>query len=60
MTIYRGIDFHARQQTICYCDTAGGELLFAELDHMRDDVSGFYSAHVGDVVVRIEAGGYST
>ena len=42
MTIYCGVDFHARRQTICYCDSAGGEIRLAELDHERDDVGGFY------------------
>ena len=26
MTIYCGVDFHARQQTVCYCASAGGEI----------------------------------
>lgn len=60
MTVYCGVDFHARQQTICYCDSAGGEIRLAELDHERDDVGGFYAAFAGDVVVGIEASGYST
>jgi len=60
MTIYCGVDFHARQQTICYCDSAGGEISLHELDHERDDVRGFYSALAGEVVVGIEASGYST
>ena len=59
MTIYCGVDFHARQQTVCYCDTAGGEIRLAELGHERDDVAGFYSALAGEVVVGIEASGYS-
>lgn len=25
MTLYCGVDFHARQQTVAYCDTADGE-----------------------------------
>jgi transposase len=60
MTIYCGVDFHARQQTICYCDSAGGEIRLAELDHERDYVGGLYSVFAGDVVVGIEAGSYST
>jgi transposase len=60
MAIYCGVDFHARQQTICYCDTAGGEIRLAELNHERDDVGGFYAAFAGEVVVGIEASGYST
>lgn len=60
MTIYCGVDFHARQQTICYCDSAGGEIRLAEVDHERDDVGGFYAAFAGDVVVGVEASGYTT
>jgi transposase len=30
------------------------------LDHVRDDVGGFYAAFAGDVVVGVEASGYST
>ena len=60
MAIYCGVDFHARQQTVCYCDSVGGEIQFAELEHERDDVGGFYSAFTDDVVVGIEASGYST
>jgi hypothetical protein len=26
MTVYCGVDFHARQQTIAYCDTQEGEI----------------------------------
>ena len=60
MAIYCGVDFHARQQTICYCDSVGGEIRLAELNHERDDVGGFYAAFAGDVVVGIEASGYTT
>ena len=60
MTIYCGVDFHARQQTVCYCDTADGALHLGELEHEGDNVRGFYSRFTGDVVVGIEASGYST
>jgi hypothetical protein len=46
MTIYCGVDFNALQQTICYCDSVGGGVRLAELDHERDDVGKFYSAFV--------------
>jgi transposase len=59
MAIYCGIDFHARQQTICYCDTADGEIHLNELDH-KEDVRGFYASHTGEVIVGLEACGYST
>src|SRR5215203_4684435 len=60
MTLYCGVDFHARQQTVCFRDSAGGEARLAELRHDRDDVRGFYSQSAGEVVVGIEASGYST
>jgi transposase len=60
MTIHCGVDFHARQQTVCYCDSANGEVHLKELDHERDDVRGFYSALTGKVIIGIEASGYST
>ena len=30
MTMYCGMDFHARQQTVCYCDTTDGAAQLAE------------------------------
>ncbi len=59
MTIYCGADFRARQQTVAYCDSAEGEIRLHKLDHERDDVRGLYSAFAGEVVVGIEASGYS-
>src|SRR5215204_628900 len=59
MTIYCGVDSHARQQTICFCATDGGEACPKELRHDRDDVRGFYAQFTGDVVVGPEASGYS-
>jgi hypothetical protein len=60
MTTYCGVDFHARQQTVCYCDTSDGEIHLRELDHQKDDVSGFYSQFTGEVIIGLEASGYST
>jgi transposase len=59
MAIYCGVDFHARQQTVCYCDTTDGAIQLAELDHQEDDLRGFYSRFTGEVTVGIEASGYS-
>jgi transposase len=59
MTTYCGVDFHARQQTICYCDTADGFIQCRELHHDQDDVPAFYAQFTGDVVVGLEASGYS-
>jgi len=59
-TVYCGVDFHARTQTIAYCDSANGEIQLAQLDHRKDDVRGFYSQFTGQVIVGMETGGYSS
>jgi transposase len=58
MTVYVAVDFHARQQTISYCDLADGEIHRLELRHQRDDVRAFYSGLSGVVTVGFEASGY--
>ena len=59
-TIYIGVDFHARQQTICYLKTETGELVSSELKHQdKDQVRAFYAAFRGPVIVGLEASGYS-
>ena len=59
-TIYIGVDFHARQQTICYLKTETGELVIRELKHQdKDQVRDFYAQFQGHVVVGLEASGYS-
>ena len=60
MTIYCGVDFHARQHTIYFCDTADGEVCLKELCHDCDALGGFYAQFTGDVIVGLEASGYST
>ena len=58
--IYIGVDFHARQQTICYLKTETGELVIAELKHQnKEQVRAFYQQFQGPVVVGLEASGYS-
>lgn len=59
-TIYIGVDFHARQQTICYLTTETGELVTCELKHHdKEAVRAFYAAFSGRVIVGLEASGYS-
>src|SRR5919109_1655174 len=59
-TIYIGVDFHARQQTICYLTTETGELVTAELKHEpKTAVRTFYEQFSGQVIVGLEASGYS-
>ena len=60
MTVYCGVDFHARSQTICYCDTTGGEVRRRELHRQKDDVRAFSQQLFGEVVVGWGASGYSS
>ncbi len=58
--IYIGVDFHARQQTICYLKTETGELVITELRHQdKEQVCAFYQQFQGLVIVGFEASGYS-
>lgn len=59
MAIYCGIDFHPRQQSVSYCDAVDGEIHYWELHHESDDLHSFYSQFTGEVVVGLEASGYS-
>jgi transposase len=59
-TIYIGVDFHARQQTICYLKTETGELVTCELKHQdKEQVRAFYQQFPGHVIIGLEASGYS-
>lgn len=59
-TIYIGVDFHARQQTICYLKIETGELVISELKHKdKDQVRNFYAQFQGHIIVGLEASGYS-
>jgi transposase len=60
MTVYCGVDFLARCQSISYCDTTDGEVKQQELHHQKDDVRSFYEKLSGDVIVGLEASGYSS
>jgi len=60
MTVYCGVDFHARQQTIAYCNTQDGEIKFLQLKHDdREALRCFYTQFQEPVIVGLEAGGYS-
>lgn len=59
MTVYVAVDFHAREQTISYCDTTDGEIHRSKLRHQVDDVRGFYQQFTGEVIIGLEASGYS-
>jgi transposase len=64
MTVYIGVDFHARQQTLCYLTTEDGQIKRCRVEHVLDDVEhqnvrAFYSQFKGKVIVGIESGGCS-
>jgi transposase len=59
MTVYVATDFHAREQTISYCDSVDGEIHRRKLRHQHDDVRAFYEQFTGEVIVAFEASGYS-
>src|SRR5437588_5971165 len=59
-TIYIGVDLNAQEQTICYLKIETGELVFNELKHQdKELVRGFYAQFEGQVIVGLEASGYS-
>jgi transposase len=60
MTLYIGVDIHARQQTLSYLDTSDGTTGQIELSHERDDIREFYSKFQGAVIIGIEACGYTS
>jgi hypothetical protein len=59
MTLNIGVDIHARQQTVSVLDTADGTTGQMELKHEGDDLKGFYSQLQGEVIIGIEACGYT-
>ena len=59
-TIYIGVDFHARQQTVCSLKTDEGVVKTRNLKHQdKDEVRAFYQRFSGRVIVGLEASGYS-
>jgi transposase len=59
MPVYIGVDFHARTQTVCWCDTADGVIHQRTLDHERDDVRAFYAQFPAPALVGLESSGYA-
>src|SRR5437016_2836687 len=59
MTVYIGVDFHARQQTISYLTTEDGEIKRLQLDHAQpEEVRSFYRQFAGQrVIVGFESSG---
>lgn len=59
-TVYCGVDFHARTQTVAFCDSDNGEVQIKLLDHLNDDLRQFYSQLPGKVIVGLEGCGFSS
>lgn len=60
MPTYFGVDFHSRQQVVAWCDTADGEIRCRQLEHTElEKVRQFYAAFSGELIVGLEACGYS-
>lgn len=61
MTVYIGVDFHARQQTISYLTTEDGEMQHLVLLHESPrEVRAFYEQFAGQrVLVGFESSGYA-
>lgn len=60
MTVYCGVDFHARQQTVAWCDTSDGEIHLEKLDHQDHNlIRSFYARWGRGLIVGLEASGYS-
>lgn len=60
MAVHCGVDSHSRQQFVMWCDTHDGEIHERQLTHQSlDDVRSFYAQFSGEVIVGIEASGYS-
>jgi transposase len=60
MTVYIGVDFHARVQTVSYLTTEDGEIHQLELHHQnKDEVRAFYAQFTGEVIVGFETSGYA-
>ena len=59
MPVYVGVDFHVKTQTVCWVDTADGEIHQQTLDHQREDIAAFYRQWTPPVTSGIEASGYA-
>src|SRR2546425_663065 len=59
MAVYIGVDLHVRTETVCWMNTADGEIHQHTLDHSRDDLRAFYAQFTAPAVVGIESSGYA-
>jgi transposase len=61
MTTYCGVDFHARQQLVKWCNPGDGEIHERQLWHQsKNEVREFYAQFAGKVIVGFETSGFSS
>ena len=61
MATYCGVDFHARQQLVKWCNSEEGEIHERQLWHQsKEEVREFYAQFAGRVIVGLETSGYSS
>jgi transposase len=61
MVTYCGVDFHARQQLVKWCNSEEGEIHERQLWHQsKEEVREFYAQFAGRVIVGLETRGYSS
>ena len=61
MVTYCGVDFHARQQLVKWCNSEDGEIHERQLWHQaKNEVQEFYAQFEGRVIVGFETSGYSS
>lgn len=59
MAVYLGVDLHVGTQTVCWCDTADGEIHQRVLNHEQDDIRSFYAQFDAPIVIGLETTGYA-
>src|SRR3989442_12232663 len=59
MAVYIGVDLHVRTETVCWMNTADGEIHQHTVDHSRDALRAFYAQFPAPAVVGIESSGYA-
>lgn len=58
MTLYIGVDFHPHVQTVAYCDTRDGEIMFLSFKHSeREKLERFYESFSEPALIGVEATG---
>jgi hypothetical protein len=57
VTLYRGVDFHARIQTASYRDAADGEIHQRDLRHQKGNIRSLCAQFSSEIIVVLESSG---